>query len=109
MLDTRKPSNSLKVTAALAHAFTALPSKLLLKRVNTLSATVASKNAIFARCGLCASTHKHALKASAYSQFIAGLKKAGIELDRRVMADIAVHDKPAFAALVEKAKAALAA
>jgi large subunit ribosomal protein L20 len=37
------------------------------------------------------------------------LKKAGIELDRRVMADIAVHDKPAFAALVEKAKAALAA
>jgi large subunit ribosomal protein L20 len=44
-----------------------------------------------------------------YSQFIAGLKKAGIGLDRRVMADIAVHDKPAFAALVEKAKAALAA
>ncbi|HQQ63980.1 MAG TPA: 50S ribosomal protein L20 [Pseudomonadales bacterium] len=42
-----------------------------------------------------------------YSQFIAGLKKAGIELDRRVMADIAVHDKPAFAALVVKAKAAL--
>ena len=44
-----------------------------------------------------------------YSQFIAGLKKAAIELDRRVLADIAVHDKPAFAALVEKAKAALAA
>ena len=44
-----------------------------------------------------------------YSQFIAGLKKAGIMLDRRVMADIAVHDKPAFAVLVEKAKAALAA
>lgn len=43
-----------------------------------------------------------------YSQFIAGLKKAGIELDRRVMADIAVHDKPAFAVLVQKAKAALA-
>ena len=44
-----------------------------------------------------------------YSRFIAGLKKAGISLDRRVMADIAVHDKPAFAALAEKAKAALAA
>lgn len=43
-----------------------------------------------------------------YSQFIAGLKKAGIELDRKVMADLAVHDKPAFAALVEKAKTALA-
>jgi large subunit ribosomal protein L20 len=44
-----------------------------------------------------------------YSQFIAGLKKASIELDRKVLADLAVHDKPAFAALVEKAKTALAA
>ena len=43
-----------------------------------------------------------------YSQFIAGLKKASIELDRRVLADIAVHDKPAFSALVGQAKAALA-
>lgn len=42
-----------------------------------------------------------------YSQFIAGLKKAEIGLDRRVMADLAVHDKPAFAALVEKARASL--
>jgi large subunit ribosomal protein L20 len=44
-----------------------------------------------------------------YSQFINGLKKAAIEMDRRVMADLAVHEKAAFAALVEKAKAALAA
>lgn len=43
-----------------------------------------------------------------YSQFIAGLKKAGIELDRRVLADLAVHDKAAFAELVEQSKAALA-
>jgi len=43
-----------------------------------------------------------------YSRLIAGLKKSNIELDRRVMADLAVHDKPAFAAIVEKAKAALA-
>ncbi|MGM0631947.1 MAG: 50S ribosomal protein L20 [Pseudomonadota bacterium] len=42
-----------------------------------------------------------------YSQFIAGLKKAGIGLDRRVMADLAVHDKPAFASLVEQARASL--
>lgn len=66
----KTPPNSLKVTAALAHAFIALPSKLLLKRVNTLSATVASKNAIFARCGSCASTHKHALKASATANLL---------------------------------------
>jgi large subunit ribosomal protein L20 len=43
-----------------------------------------------------------------YSRLIAGLKKANIELDRRVLADLAVHDKAAFAAVVEKAKAALA-
>lgn len=42
-----------------------------------------------------------------YSQLIAGLKKAQIAVDRRVMADLAVHDKPAFAALVEKARACL--
>jgi large subunit ribosomal protein L20 len=42
-----------------------------------------------------------------YSRLIAGLRKAQIGLDRRVLADLAVHDKPAFAAVVEKAKAAL--
>ncbi len=42
-----------------------------------------------------------------YSQFIAGLKKANVQVDRRVMADLAVHDKPAFAALVNRAKAGL--
>ncbi|WP_308367042.1 MULTISPECIES: 50S ribosomal protein L20 [unclassified Microbulbifer] len=44
-----------------------------------------------------------------YSRLIAGLKKAEITLDRRVLADLAVYDKAAFAAVVEKAKAALAA
>jgi large subunit ribosomal protein L20 len=43
-----------------------------------------------------------------YSRLINGLKKASIDLDRRVLADLAVHDKPAFAAIVEQAKAALA-
>ncbi len=44
-----------------------------------------------------------------YSRLINGLKKAEIGLDRRVLADLAVHDKEAFAAIVEQAKAALAA
>ena len=44
-----------------------------------------------------------------YSQLIAGLKKANIVLDRRVLADLAVYDKAAFAAVVAKAKSALAA
>ena len=42
-----------------------------------------------------------------YSRFIDGLKKANIDLDRKVLADIAVHDEAAFAALVEKARAVL--
>ncbi|MEN9764158.1 MAG: hypothetical protein RL397_113 [Pseudomonadota bacterium] len=42
-----------------------------------------------------------------YSRFINGLKKAGIEMDRKVLADLAVTDKAAFAAVVAKAKAAL--
>ena len=42
-----------------------------------------------------------------YSRLIDGLKKAGIELDRKVLADMAVHDKQAFAAVAEQAKAAL--
>ena len=43
-----------------------------------------------------------------YSRFINGLTKAGVELDRKVLSDIAIHDKPAFAALVKQAQAALA-
>ena len=42
-----------------------------------------------------------------YSRLINGLKRADVQLDRRVLADLAVHDKPAFAAIVEQAKAAL--
>ncbi|MBD3610795.1 MAG: 50S ribosomal protein L20 [Gammaproteobacteria bacterium] len=42
-----------------------------------------------------------------YSRFINGLKKASIEIDRKVLADIAVFDKAAFAAIVEQAKASL--
>ena len=41
-----------------------------------------------------------------YSQFIAGLKRAGVDLDRKTLADIAARDEAAFAALVAAAKAA---
>lgn len=44
-----------------------------------------------------------------YSRMIAGLNKAEIALDRKVLADMAVHDKAAFSTLAEKAKAALTA
>ena len=42
-----------------------------------------------------------------YSTFMNGLKKAGIDLNRKMLADLAVNDQAAFAALAEKAKAAL--
>ncbi len=57
---------------------------------------IARINAAARECGL------------SYSRMIDGLKKAGVEIDRKVMADIAVFDKAGFAALAEKAKAALA-
>ncbi len=42
-----------------------------------------------------------------YSRFMDGLNKADIEVDRKVLADLAVHDRDAFGALAEKAKASL--
>ena len=42
-----------------------------------------------------------------YSSFMNGLKKAGIDLNRKMLSELAIHDAAAFAQLVEKAKAAL--
>ena len=42
-----------------------------------------------------------------YSTFMNGLKKAGVDLNRKMLSEIAIHDPAAFTALVEKAKAAL--
>ena len=44
-----------------------------------------------------------------YSVFMNGLKKASIEVDRKVLADLAVMDKPAFSRFIEQAKAGLGA
>ena len=51
-----------------------------------------------------AATHEHGLS---YGRFIDGLNKAGIEIDRKVLSDMAIHEPQAFAALVAKAKVAL--
>ena len=56
---------------------------------------IARINAAARECGL------------SYSRFMNGLKIASIEVDRKMLADIAVHDKPAFSSLAEKAKANL--
>ena len=44
-----------------------------------------------------------------YSVFMNGLKQAGVEVDRKILADLAVRDQAAFAAVAEKAKSAVAA
>ena len=43
-----------------------------------------------------------------YSKFMAGLKKANIEIDRKVLSDMAIHDPAGFASIVDKVKAQLA-
>jgi len=48
------------------------------------------------------------LNGLSYSRFMNGLSKAGVEIDRKVLADIAVHDAAGFSALAEQAKAQLA-
>jgi large subunit ribosomal protein L20 len=48
------------------------------------------------------------LNGLSYSQFVHGLKKAGVELDRKILADIAVHDAAAFKNLADQAKGAIA-
>ena len=53
-----------------------------------------------------AAAREHGLS---YSRLIAGLKKADIQMDRKVLADLALHEKEAFGALAGKAKEALAA
>ena len=52
-----------------------------------------------------AATREHGLT---YGRFIDGLNKAGIEIDRKVLSDMAIHEPQAFAALVAKSKEALA-
>ena len=47
------------------------------------------------------------LNGMSYSQFINGLKKAGVELDRKILSDLAVNDAAAFKSLAEQAKASL--
>jgi len=47
------------------------------------------------------------LNEMSYSVFMSGLRKAGIEVDRKVLSDLAVHDAAAFSALAEKARSAL--
>ncbi len=85
-------------------AYTALPSVPLSKLVSTLTVTVVNVNVSSVNCGLHVSTQQHVRNGISYSKFINGLKKASVEIDRKILADIAVFDKVAFTALVEKSE-----
>ena len=67
------------------------------KKRNFRSLWIVRINAAARECGL------------SYSRMIDGLNKADVDIDRKVLADLAVHDKLAFSALADKAKEALAA
>ena len=70
--------------------------------------TAAPASACSASSGSRASTPRRASSGVTYSKFMAGLKKANIDIDRKVLADMAVNDPAAFGSIVEKVKAQLA-
>ena len=72
----------------------------------TPTATAATARRSSAACGSPGSTRPCRPHGISYSGSSHGLKAAGVELDRKILADMAVHDPAAFAALVETAKAA---
>ena len=72
-----------------------------------LVVTVALKNASSVRLWIARINAATRANGLSYSRFICGLTKAGIEMNRKVMADMAIYDSAAFAKLVEAAKAAL--
>ena len=72
------------------------------------TATATTGSGTSAGCGSSASTPPPALHGLRYSELIAALKKANIELDRKILADMAVTDPQGFETVVELAKKAIA-
>lgn len=83
------------------------PRRISSAPASTPTATAATASGISAGCGSPASTPPPALGLR-YSELIAGLAKANIELDRKILADMAVADPQGFEAVVELAKKAIA-
>ena len=106
---TRRSSNSPRAIAAAAAPPTASRSRRSRRRCDTPIATAATESAISARLWIQrinAGAREHGLT---YSQFMHGLKLAGLDLDRKVLSDIAIREPEAFAAIVSTAHSALGA
>ena len=97
-------SNALAVTAVSVPAFTVRQRNSSFTHLTTTSATVRLRKLWITRINV-------AVRAEGitYNRFIQGLRLAGIELDRRALAELAVSDAETFKAIVEQAKAALPA
>ncbi len=89
-------------------AYTALPSEAVIKAGQYAYRDRRQRKRQFRQLWIARINAAARQNGISYSKFINGLKKASVEIDRKISADIAVFDKVAFTALVEKAKAALA-
>ena len=87
----------------------ARPTSRSCTRCGTRTATGGPARASSGGSGSCASTPRAAQNDICYSRFIAGLKAAEVDVDRKVLADLAVRDPAAFGALVSTAREALEA
>ena len=88
-------------TAASAPGCTARPRSRCCTRCSTPTGTVATARATSASCGSRASTRRARANGMTYNRLIQGLRLAGVEVDRKILADLAVNDAAAFAAIVE--------
>ena len=102
-------SKKSKVIAAGAAAYTAPPRKRWFVPARLRFAIAGSANANSASCGSFASTPQCASAGWSYSEFIHGLEKASIGLDRKSLSEMAIHDPTGFDAVVSRVKEALAA
>ena len=93
---TRKSSPSPRASAAAARTSSGSPRKRSCTPGSTPIAIAAPRSASSASSGSPASTRPPASLGVTYSKFMAGLKKAQIDIDRKVLADMAVHDPAAF-------------
>ena len=110
-----KRRNSRKKTLALAKGFFLTKSKLYRSAQEAVEKSLRYgyvgrrlKKRDFRSLWICRISAGARANGISYSRFMNGLKKANIELNRKMLADIAARDAAAFTALVDKAKAALA-
>ena len=103
---TRRSSSRPRATTATRAVRSGPPTSRSCTAGSTRSATAGPARASSAGCGSSGSTPRCRQNDMSYSRFIAGLNAAGIEVDRKILADLAVTDPAAFGALVDAGQGA---